>query len=419
MNTYQTEQYDDYKIQNMGAIRLAIQKRINQGKKHFSIFPMGFWGKETKSMLENEFHIKPKVCFDNNSFDSQAVCSVNMIERIDLSDIVFLVAVEKEDTRGQLYQQIAPFVRDEQIELIPLLNAEQKKIFESSEKIHLDFLCAGFHKCATTSLHAALRLNKNVFLPQVKETFFLMSVTKGSHEKFRQSYLDVKSKGFPVLVGGIEPTYPFFCASVYHYFGGDLKLLFLVRNPVEALKSAFKMSMREVGEWELFLIQKYGKICPELMKEYIEINYRRFVYTDFIQMYERFYPQSQIKIVLTEELLQNPLEQMDKIQAFIGLPKEDRIAYRDFLHENKGDNIFKSLGDAYVNNVLNRLRMSVNDASLYLQINEIRKKVLEITTEPFNFDEYEDIWKGTYGLYEKSVTALEKRIGRSLKGIWY
>lgn len=416
---YQGKYYDDYKTQNLNAIGLAIQERIDQGKKQFAILPMGFWGKETKSMLENEFHIEPKACFDNGFFNSKAVYPINMIETMNLSDTVFLVVVEKEDIRGQLYQQIAPFVLDEQIELIPLLNAKQKKIFESTEKIHLDFLCAGFHKCATTSLHEALRLNKNIFLPQVKETFFSMSVTEGSHEKFRQSYPDVNGENLHAFVGGIEPAYPPFAASVYQYFGGDLKILFLVRNPVEALKSAFKMSMRGVGEWDLLLIQKHGRICPELMQEYIEANYRRFIYIDFIRMYERFYPQSQIKIVLTEKLLQNTSKQMDEIQAFIGLPEEDRITYGDFPHENRGDSVFKSLGGAYVSNALNRLRMSVNDALLYLQIEEIRKKVLEITTEPFNFDEYEDIWKGTYGLYEKSVTALEKRIGRSLKGIWY
>lgn len=409
--------YDDYKTQNMDAIRLAIQKRIDQGIRRFAVLPMGFWGRETKRLLENEFHRAPQACFDNGSCCDPDVYPVSMAETMDLPDTVFLLAIEEEYLRGQLYQQLSPFVPDNRIELIPLLNAEQKKIFGDTEKIHLDFLCAGFHKCATTSLQAALQLNQNVFLPQVKETFFAMFVTEGSYEKFRQSYLDAASKGSWTFVGGIEPTYPPYAASVHQYFGDGLKILFLVRNPVKALRSAFKMSMRGVGD--ISLVQKYEKICPGLIQEYIEANYKRFVYIDFIRMYERFYPQSQIKIVLTEELLQNPLEQMDEIQAFIGLPEKARITYHDFPHENKGDTVFKSLGGAYVNNALNHLRMSVQDVSLYLQIEEIRKKVFDITTESFDLNEYEGIWKETYCRYAKSVSDLEKRIGRTLEGIWY
>ena len=43
----------------------------------------------------------------------------------------------------------------------------------AKEHIHLDFLCVGFGKCGTSSLHAALKKNKKVFLPKKKETLYL------------------------------------------------------------------------------------------------------------------------------------------------------------------------------------------------------------------------------------------------------
>lgn len=414
----QTEYLDDYKLQNIDFIRNAIQKRLNEGKEQFAILPMGYWGKKTQILLEKEFHIQPKVCFDNYLFDDRNVYPVNAIKSMDLSDTVLLLAVEKEEWRGHMYQQVASYVSDSLVELLPLFSAEQKKVFESTEKVHLNFLCAGFHKCGTTSLQMALQQNKYIFLPDVKETFFMTAVEESTHRKFKQNYPSDSNKDLKIFVGGIEPTYSFYAASVYRYFGKDLKLLFLVRNPVKALKSAFKMSMREVDRQGFELIKKYGKICPDLMKDYINTYYRRFIYIDFIRIYERYYPQAQIKIILAEELIQNPNLQMDEIQEFIGLPKRSRVLCNDFPYENKGDAVFKDLGGAYVNHALNELRMWVEDVSLYLQIDKIRKKTFALTTTEFNFDQYEDIWEDAYYYYSDSIAALEERIGRSLKGVW-
>ena len=74
---FQTDCICDYKIKNMEFIRNIIKKRVDEGKKQFAILPMGFWGKKTKSLLENEFKIKPKACFDNFIFDNQEVYSIN------------------------------------------------------------------------------------------------------------------------------------------------------------------------------------------------------------------------------------------------------------------------------------------------------------------------------------------------------
>lgn len=410
----------DYKAKNTEFIKRAVKRRIEEGIKQFAILPMGFWGTVTKSLLEKEFDIKPKGCFDNYQYNNQDVHPISKMENMDLANIVLLIVIEKEELRSYIYQQVSLFVPNSLIELVPLWNAEQKRIFEESEKIHLDFLCTGFHKCGTTSLHKALQQNPNIFLPKIKETFFMMSVIENNHKKFKQNYPVSMTNKSMAQIGGIEPTYPPYADSVYQYFGKDLNIIFLVRNPVEALKSAFKMSMREVDGRGFELIRKHKIICPDLMKEYIESDYKRFIYIDFINMYERYYPKSQIKIVITEELFQNTSEQMDAIQKFIGLPEKSRIQYKKLPHENKGDTVFGSLGGAYVNNSLNVLRMGIEDVNLYAQIDEIRKKVFNYTTVDFNFNQYENIWEEVYdNYYSDSVKKLEERIGQSLKGIWY
>lgn len=417
---FQRDHACDYKTKNMKSIRHAIKKRIDEGIKQFVIFPMGFWGNETKDVLKKEFDIKPKRCFDNYCFNYQDIYPISEIENIDLQNTVLLIVVEKEELRSYIYQQVASFISDSLIELVSLCNAEQKKVFEESGKVHLDFLCTGFHKCGTTSLHEALRKNPNIFLPDIKETFFMMSVTENSHRRFKQSYPDNSIKRSESQIGGIEPTYPPYADSVYQYFGADLKILFLIRNPVETLKSALKMSMREVDGRGFELIKKYKKICPELMKEYIESDYKRFIYIDFIHMYERYYPKSQIKIIITEELLKNTSKQMDEIQKFIGLSEKSRIQYEKLPHANQGDAVFRNLAGAYVNHSLNVLRMDTEDVALYTQIEEIRKKVFDFTTVKFDFSQYENIWETIYdNYYADSVKRLEERIGRSLKGIWY
>lgn len=410
----------NYKEKNIVLIKNTVKKLMAQNKARIAILPMGFWGETAKDILEKEFHIKPTACFDNYSFNGRDVFSIDSIKNIILPKTTILVVVENEGIRAALYQQIVSDVPDPFIELISLHNEEQEKVLENPEKVHLDFLCVGFHKCGTTSLHVALQQNEHIFLPYVKENFFATDITECGGKMLRQHYpQESVKKDSALAVGGIEPTYASCADSVSGYFGTDIKILFCVRNPVRVLKSCFKMAMREVDGSGFPLIKKYGAICPELMREFIEENYRRFIYVDFIRMYERYYSVPNIKIVIAEELIKDPQTQMDEIQAFIGLPEKYRRNYENFPHENKGDTVFKSIGSAYVNDALNRLRMQVKDAELYAEINEVRKQVLNITTVPFDFGQYEDIWQPVWGYYVDSVKNLEDRIGRSLKGIWY
>ena len=118
------------------------------------------------------------------------------------------------------------------------------------EDFHLDFICAGFNKCGTSSLHNVLKCIPAIQLPlNKKETCFFAWYNHYSDpvEKFRERYFPY-SVGENTVRGCIEPSFIKRAELVQKYFGQDIKLIFMLRNPVQASWSMFKMRMRRVRD---------------------------------------------------------------------------------------------------------------------------------------------------------------------------
>ena len=60
----------------LNSIRKEIQKCINAGERKYVIAPFGFWGKETKRILNDEYNIKEIFCIDNKQYDGINIFSV-------------------------------------------------------------------------------------------------------------------------------------------------------------------------------------------------------------------------------------------------------------------------------------------------------------------------------------------------------
>lgn len=406
-----------------------VRKNIRQyferhDNKKIVVMPLRNLSGMVTDILHEEYKIQEQFLVDNYTFDMTHIYPIDNMPQGYEECAFFIAAYGK--TREILKEQLGKYISDEQIVDV-LHDEEEERIFASDSKVHFDFLCPGFAKCGTTSLHYALAQNPNIFLPQVKETQFLSySVNEISHEAFRNHYGAEATAG--KLVGGVEPSYIHHVEDVYRYFGKDLKLIFVVRNPVNTLYSNFKMAFRnemvtlESDPMELNMMGEYDHVCPEMFDGYAKENRYKRLYSNYIREYLKYYPMEQIKIIVCEELLKDTNAQMNELQAFLGIREENRMKYQDFPKEHVGNKVAKDPLSLAINirmKQLNHRLVHEGDFKSLQLLKDIRKKVEEITLVDYSEPMLESTRRELLDFFMDSIHELEELLGRSLQGLWY
>lgn len=296
----------------------------------------------------------------------------------------------------------------------------------AGEHVHLDFLCVGFVKCGTSSLHAALKKNKKVFLPKKKETLYLSNWKNrfdDAPERFNSIYFPNVPEG--KVVGNVEPSYHAKAEDAYECYGKDTKIIFMVRNPASATYSYFKMLMRKTNEMrQVNYYKKYRHFDVRMFDDYIS-DYilskedTRFCYMDWIDEYLKYFDKKNIMVIIFEEFIRDPKSVMDEIQAFIGV---EPIEYGKLPHSNEGKSVSKNYISAKINSYLYRRdrELRYEKSAEEKKKHEAWKKKIHKYTLIDNDEKMLPESKETLdNYYRDSVQRLEGFCGKSLKGLWY
>ncbi|MDP2631944.1 MAG: sulfotransferase [Candidatus Uhrbacteria bacterium] len=213
-----------------------------------------------------------------------------------------------------------------------------------------NFIIAGAPKCGTTSLADYLSSHPEVFVSNPKEiTFF--SEFKGEFERgsligdefgvdplgsgtFYKGWDWYKSQFNPNdtqrAIGEASVQYLYFpdSAEMLYKFMPDIKLIFLLRDPVARVFSEY---------WHE---NRYGfkkKYFPSF-KEMVHENHPRLQYYIDVSSYkthlERFFklfPSEQILVLLSEDLRRDTEGQMNRICKFLNVDPDIKL---DFKHES-------------------------------------------------------------------------------------
>ena len=225
-----------------------------------------------------------------------------------------------------------------------------------------DFLCVGFAKCGTTTLYHILSQHKDIYLPAIKEPYFYYS--KG-YEWYINRYYDQTTD--KKIVGEINPAIAMAVSSktpsqiakrLYDDFGKDIKLIFIMRNPVDKLFSWYACALEYgwIYEKPADNVLK-GKTFSQGFAEYIE---GRFIhdenmenvqlnlgenprvyyelegnYHEFITGMLEYFPMEQMKFVILEELIKDPDGTFKDIIDFLGIEEDPSLDYKQ--RANEGD----------------------------------------------------------------------------------
>lgn len=227
----------------------------------------------------------------------------------------------------------------------------------------IEFICVGFHKCGTTTIDSILRQNKEIYLPDyLKETQFCSWYMNYQNplEIFNSRYF-AKSKNSRHC-GMIEPEFITLANVVQKYWGSDIKLIFIMRNPVDRLFSFFKMKL-ERGDCLEFYHQKYkknngsydiSKMFDDYVFDYIRNKNKSKFYCDYelgnyirwIKDYCAYFSTNQMRFYIFEEFIKSPEPIINDMQRFIGV-HEQKLNCR--IRKNEGHTIAKNKFAAKIN----------------------------------------------------------------------
>lgn len=310
-------------------------------------------------------------------------------------------------------------------DLISSMQDRRKKV-EWSGKI--DFLVPGFGKCGTTSLFSVLRRFNDIYLSSNKESHYFKwcNTVKEPFKILGDIYFNDIREG--QLVGMIETNFVENPQEIYSTFGKDIKLIFLLRNPVSTSFSEFMMMCRGSGCLEMEnAYQKYGgTFSVRMFDDYFEVldHNNMLECANLISEFMKYYPREQIKVVFLEELLRDTREGINDILKFIG--SAGKYDADELPHENEGSYViadiedYRDLCQKYA--LFSELRrMETNDRQFgetyeaYKRICMKEKNVKKL----YNIKILPEQKKKAEAYYYNSVRNLEKLLNKDLSKLWF
>ncbi len=290
-----------------------------------------------------------------------------------------------------------------------------------------NFLIIGAAKCGTSSLHHYLNQHPDLFMPtynkdgmKVKEPRFLIKelvqsrLSKGIWDwnEYKALFEDVNNEK---AIGESTVLYLYFydyaIKNIKKYLGTNIKIIIILRNPVERAYSAYLFASRTLQENKSF------KYAIDIAKDRYEkdkslspmILYKELgMYAEMVRAYKKSFANVHI-IIYDDFITETPLE-VGKVFNFLNL-KDVKV---------KTNNIINSSGRKWdslaVKNILmgNNFIKNIFKSLLPIRIRTLFKQYM-ISIFTSKADEMnKNVSNELYDFYYEDVCKLEKIIDRDL-----
>jgi len=244
-----------------------------------------------------------------------------------------------------------------------------------------DFLIIGGMRCGTTTLHELLRRQSSIFFPETKEVHFFDKRNLDLGVSV-EDYSDLFS-ACPVnnLTGEATPDYLSTegCDEFIFRTIPDVKLVIILRNPLDRVWSHYQFSVEEnVETLELMpaLIEENKRLKIKSDHSDIFFSYlQRSRYIEHLIRFERLFGRDQMKVVFFEELIQNPQQVLSDILGYLGVAMQPVL--EDLPHLNKIDS--QPLEPTHKTGVVKRIltRLKIDNAARKRKLTSSDRKYLQ------------------------------------------
>jgi hypothetical protein len=175
------------------------------------------------------------------------------------------------------------------------------------------FLVIGTQKAGTTSVWEFLRRHPQVFMPDVKELNFF--IEEGSWHKGIDWYRSLFAGARPdQQIGEASPGY-----TMFPIFSGapariaavipDVKLLYMVRHPIERMRSSYLQSVATGLE------TRPMREALLLSSQYVTLSLYALQIEQFLEHFDR----SQLLVEKSEDLAADAAATLGRVQDFLGI----------------------------------------------------------------------------------------------------
>lgn len=178
----------------------------------------------------------------------------------------------------------------------------------SVEKRTPNFLLVGATKAATTWLYQCLNEHPEVFVPSLKEVNYFSHQYAQGEQWYLSFFKDVREQK---AVGELSPSYFIDdeCPSRIYAFNPDMKLLFMLRNPIERAYSQYCMELR------------YNTVSEDIERELDleSIIVRESLYHRHISKFVGLFPPNNLKFIIYDDIKANPEKVLTDVFDFLGV----------------------------------------------------------------------------------------------------
>lgn len=191
--------------------------------------------------------------------------------------------------------------------------AHERAIRREPDLVLPTFLGIGAQRAGTTWLFENLRTHPDVYVPEVKEINFFASA---AYQKGLDWYAGFFRAGRDRLaVGEMTPEYLLHpeAARRIKKTLGRVKLIAILRNPIERLVSAYARGLRE-GDWSCTL--------EEFIRGNVDHCVDRGLYWEQLRRYLALFPREDFFVGLYEDIEADPIAFLRGIYVFLGVPSE-------------------------------------------------------------------------------------------------
>lgn len=172
-----------------------------------------------------------------------------------------------------------------------------------------NFIIGGAPRSGTTRLYLYLSQHPEIFLPKNKEPHYF---TKYYFKKedwylslFKKASRNIKSIGEASTQYIYKPSAP---KRIYD-FNKEMKIIFIIRNPIDRAYSNYKREVQMFGEKKKF---------KEIFQDSDRFINPGMYYTNIIR-YLNYFNSEQIKILVFEEFIKNEKKHLDEIVDFLNI----------------------------------------------------------------------------------------------------
>lgn len=194
-----------------------------------------------------------------------------------------------------------------------------------------DFVIVGVMKSGTTTLAHYCTHHPAIGIPEKEVHYFDYDRNYTKGEQWYIDQLEACRKDSTRIFGEKTPYsfYPWTAERIAEY-RKDIKLVWIFRNPVDRAYSNYNHDLYNIDEWRSF--EKC--IAQEEKRDVLYQYLSKGRYVEQVDNFLRFFPVSQMKFLLLEDLLDNPVTELSNLFAFLGVPADSTVVQKE-IHSKK------------------------------------------------------------------------------------